>query len=335
MNYKDYYKILGVSKGASKAEIKKAYRKLARKYHPDVNPDNDTAAKRFKEISEAYEVLGNDENRKMYDQLGSEWKQYKRSGGRQDSDFNWQQWAQNQGGRQSEGFRTRTAEDYFGGGEFSDFFEQIFGGNMKREFHRQQQSDPDNRFGGHPFGRGARASTRKGRDLNAELEITLEEAWKGTEKSVRVNNNQIKIKIPKGIHSGRRLKLKGRGLPGEIGGEAGDLYIRIVIKPHEIFTRDEDDLYTTVEVGLYQALLGGVIRVPTMTGSVKIKVPPESQPGKVMRIAGHGMPVFQSDDEKGDLYATLLIRLPEKLTDKEKKLLKELSDLRGEITALH
>ncbi len=329
MNYKDYYSTLGVKKGASKDEIKKAYRRLARKYHPDVNPDDDTAVKKFKEISEAYEVLGNEENRKLYDQLGSDWKRYKQTAG-QGGDFNWQQWAQNQGARGRRQAHSQSTEDFFGGGEFSDFFEQIFGGGINRGQFRQRRGRGGAEFQDHPFGYETRSASQKGKDIHAELEITLEEAYSGTEKSVRVNRNQMKVKIPKGIYDGRRLKLKGRGHSGLHGGESGDLYIKVNIKPHDVFTREDDNLYTTAETTLYQAILGGVISVPTMTGNVKIKVPPESQPGKVMRLAGYGMPVFQSENRKGDLFVTLQVVLPEKLTEKEKKLFRELAEFRNE-----
>ncbi len=329
MNYKDYYSALGLKKNASKEEIKKAYRKMARKYHPDVNPDDATAVQKFKEISEAYEVLGNEENRKLYDQLGSDWKRYKQDGG-QGADFNWQQWARSQGARNRQHAHSRSAEDFFRGGDFSDFFEQVFGGgsNMGQQGQRRTRTGTD--FFEQSYGRGAGPVPQKGKDIHAELEITLEEAHKGTEKSVRVNKKQMKIKIPQGIYDGRRLKLKGRGQSGGQGGESGDLYIRINIRPHDVFTRENDDLHVTVNVGLYQMLLGGVISVPTMTGKVKIKVPPESQPGKVMRLAGYGMPVFQSENRKGDLFATLQVALPEKLSEDEKKMFRELADLRGE-----
>ncbi|MFO8030029.1 MAG: J domain-containing protein [Cyclonatronaceae bacterium] len=329
MNYKDYYSILGVKKGASKEEIKKAYRKLARKYHPDVNQGDDTAVKKFKEVSEAYEVLGNEENRKLYDQLGADWKRYRDSGA-QGGDFNWQQWARDQGaGRRQQAYSGST-EDFFGGGDFSDFFEQIFGGGIHMGQRGQRRTRPGAGFYDQPFGQETRRAQQKGKDINAELEISLEEAYKGTEKSVRVNKNQMKVKIPKGIYSGRRLKLKGRGQPGVHGGQPGDLYIRVTIRPHDVFTREDDHLYVTVNAGLYQMLLGGVVTVPTMTGNVKIKVPAESQPGKVMRLAGYGMPVFQSENRKGDLFATLQVTLPEKLTDKEKKLFRELAAMRDE-----
>lgn len=334
MNYKDYYSTLGVVKNASRDEIKKAYRRLARKHHPDVNPDDDTAAHTFKEISEAYEVLGNEENRKLYDQLGADWKRYKQAGGQQ-ADFNWQNWARTQGAR-TQGARTgqhthsRSTRDFFGGGDFSEFFDQVFGGGFHPEQHGQRhtRSGPD--FRGKPFGNPAASVSQKGKDIHAELEITLKEAYKGTEKSVRVNKKQMKIKIPGGIHDGRRLKLKGRGSPGIRGGETGDLYIRIRVRPHERFVREEEHLHTTTNVGLYQMVLGGVVQVPTMTGKVKIKVPPESQPGKVMRLAGYGMPVFQSENRKGDLFVTLQVTLPEKLGNEEKKLFQELAARRSE-----
>lgn len=329
MNYKDYYSILGVKKGASKDEIKKAYRKLARKYHPDVNPDDKEAARKFNEIGEAYEVLSDDENRKLYDQVGADWKKYKQAGA-QSGDFNWQQYARNQGGPGGRHTYSRTAEDFFGGGDFSDFFEQIFGGGINRGQQRQRRARPGADFRDAGYGWDVRTESRKGKDITAELQITLEEAYHGTEKSVRLNKNQMKIKIPKGIYSGRRLKLKGRGQPGTGGGEPGDLYIKVTIKPHEVFTREDDDLYTNVEVSLYKALLGGTMEVPTMNGTVKIKVPAESQPGRVFRLRGYGMPVFQQEEKKGDLFATLQVRLPEKLSKKEKEMFRELAEIRKE-----
>ncbi|MDI6401461.1 J domain-containing protein [Balneolaceae bacterium ANBcel3] len=324
MNYRDYYKILGVSKGASKEEIKKAYRKLARKYHPDVNQNDETSNRKFKELSEAYEVLGNEENRKLYDQLGADWKHYKNRG-QQGGDFNWQQWAQNQGQAGRRQAHSRGTSDFFSGGDFSDFFEQVFGGGFGRS--RQQQSGGQADFRNAAYQWGSDTVRRKGKDINAELMVTLEEAFNGVEKTVRVRNQSMKIQLPKGIHDGKRLKFKGRGHPGSQGAEAGDLYIKVKIKPHDVFTREGDDLYIDVPISLYKSVLGGVATVPTMTGSIKIKIPAGSQPGRVMRVAGHGMPAFQNKGQKGNLYATLQVALPEKLSEKEKELFRQLEEL--------
>lgn len=342
MDYKDYYSILGVKKGASKEEVKKAYRSKARKYHPDVNADSKEAAQKFKEISEAYEVLGNEENRKLYDELGANWKMYKQAGaqagstagsGRRGSPYDqahWQQWSSRQ---QGGGSHARGGSEFFGSGDFSDFFEQFFGGAASGAGAGSgfNQSGSQESGGGfrEAFRWGESSRSEKGKDIHAELPVTLEEVFAGTEKSVRVHKNQIKIRIPKGIPEGRKLKIKGRGGKGTGGAEAGDLYIRITCKPHEHFSREGDDLYTRISVSMYEALFGSVVSVPTISGSVKIRIPPQTQPGKMMRVAGHGMPVFQSKDRRGDLFVTIQVALPEQLTPEEEKFLREMAERRG------
>lgn len=336
MEYKDYYKILGVNKNASQDEIKKAYRKLARKYHPDVNKDDDGAAKKFNEIQEAYEVLKNPEDRKLYDQVGANWKQYKQQNGGSTSDFDFNQWRDMGGGRS----RQRTYHfsgdpaSGFGGAEdhpFSDFFETIFGrgfggggpsGGTDPFSQRRQHNDP---FSGQQ--QYQQQQQQAGRDLNAALEITLQEAFKGVTKSVSIRGERIKVKIPAGIEDGQRLKITGRGDKGP-GGKAGNLFIKIQIKPHPKFRREGKDLYTDVPVDLYTAMLGGEIKVPTMSGSAKIKIPPETQPGKTFRLSGQGMPEFKKTEIRGDLYAKVDVQLPSNLTDEEKELFKQLQAMR-------
>lgn len=316
MEYKDYYKTLGISKSASQEEIKKAYRKLAAKYHPDVNPGNQEAEKKFKEVSEAYEVLKNPEDRKMYDQMGSDWKQYKRSGG-QAQDFNWQDWARQHGGRSQQ--RTYTYqgspgfEEQFGGeSPFSDFFESFFGGGG---------------MGGEP-GKARRRRQTKGRDLNAELDITLSDAYHGSEKSFMINGQRIKVKVPPGIESGKRLKLSGKGEAPPGNGNPGDLYIKLNILPHPTFRREGDNLHVELPVDLYTFVLGGTITVPTLDERFNIKVPPETQQGKTLRLSGRGMPKFKNPKERGNLYVKLNVKIPDNLSDEEKKLFSRLAGLR-------
>lgn len=339
MEYKDYYSILGVKKGASKEEVKKAYRSKARRYHPDVNADSEEASRKFKEISEAYEVLGNEENRKLYDELGANWKMYKQAGagtgprhdrGRRGSAYDHMHWSSGQqAGRSQTGGRS----DFFGAGDFSNFFEQFFGGAASTQgagstFRQPGSRESDGGFR-ESFRWGESSNQQKGKDIHAELPVTLEEMFSGTEKSVRVHKNQIKIRIPKGIPEGRKLKIKGRGNKGTGRAEAGDLYIKIVCKPHEQFTREGDDLYAKISVSLYEALFGSVVSVPTLSGSVKIRIPPQTAPGKMMRVAGHGMPVFQTKDRRGDLFVTIQVALPDKLSSEEEKFLRSMAERRG------
>lgn len=331
MEYKDYYKILGVNKNASQDEIKKAYRKLARKYHPDVNKDDEEAAKKFNEIQEAYEVLKNPEDRKLYDQVGANWKQYKQANGGRTSDFDFSQWAKTGG----QGSRSRTyhfSEDpgfgTSGDHPFSDFFEAIFGqgfGGGGRSARSGGGRDPFGQQQRDPF--FGEQQQQAGRDLSANLEITLEEAYKGATKSISLRGEKIKVKIPAGIDNNQRLKITGRGEKGP-GGKAGNLYITIQIKPHPKFVRDGNNLHTTVPVDLYTALLGGEVKVPTMTGSAKIKIPPETQSGKTFRLSGQGMPAFKKPDKKGDLYARVEIQLPTNLSEKEKQMFRQLAEMR-------
>lgn len=322
MEYKDYYKTLGINKTAGQDEIKKAYRKLAAKYHPDVNQDDKTAAQKFKEVSEAYEVLKNPDDRKMYDQMGADWKKYKRSGG-SSQDFNWQQWSRQRGANQSQQ-RTYTYqggpgfEEQFGGeSPFSDFFESFFGGGGRD-------------FGARP-GASQRRAPVKGRDLKAELDITMEDVYNGTEKSIVINRQRIKIKIPKGIENGKRLKLSGKGEAPPGGGKKGDLYIRLNIKEHPDFRREGDNLYYDLETDLYTAVLGGTADIPAFGEKVKIKIPPEAQQGMMLRLSGRGLPQFENSARRGNLYVKINIQLPENLTKKEKELFQELAKLRKQV----
>ncbi len=319
MEYKDYYKILGVDKNATQKEIKAAYRKLARKYHPDVNPDDPGAQERFKDINEAYQVLSDPEKRQKYDQLGANWRQWERMGGRPE-DFNWQQWTTGPGGQRVH-VRYGTPEDLgdlFGGlGGFSDFFEQIFGG--MGDF----RSTPD--IGGF---RQQPARSRRGQDIEQPVDITLEEAFHGTKRLFQMNGHRIEASIPCGVKTGSKVRIRGKGMPGSAGAPAGDLYLKVRVKPHPVFDRKGDNLYVDVDVPLYTALLGGEVRVPTLTGHVMLTIPPETQNGQTFRLAGQGMPKLKNPKVRGDLFARVNVRLPKNLTEREKELIRQLRALR-------
>lgn len=308
MDYKDYYQILGVAKNASEKEIKQAYRKLARKYHPDVNPNNKAAQEKFKEINEANDVLSDADKRRKYDTLGANWQQYEqyqRAGGQ--GPFQW-------GGQ----YRTVTQEDLdsifggFGGedaGGFSDFFRTFFGGG---------------------FSGGTRAQTRprRGQDIEQAIEIPLEDAYRGATRVVQKEGRRLEIKIPAGVKTGSKIRYAGEGMPGANGAAPGDLYLRIQVAPHPIFERQGDDLQCELPVSLYTALLGGEVQVPTLKGKVIMKIPAETQPGKKFRLAGQGMPKLNQENSFGDLYAQVRVALPENLTDKERELVRKLAEMR-------
>ncbi|MFC5270679.1 DnaJ C-terminal domain-containing protein [Adhaeribacter terreus] len=310
MEYKDYYKTLEVSKTATKDEIKKSYKKLARKYHPDVNPGNHEAEEKFKAISEAYEVLGDDEKRKKYDQLGADWKRYEQAGGGAGG-FDWSQYA---GAGGPGGGRYTHFEGDFGGGDFSDFFSSIFGGMG----------------GGGARSQGGRRSSMafKGQDLSAELQMPLEEAFRGGSKTLTVNGKNLRINIKPGVADGQTIRLKGQGGPGMNGAENGDLYITFRINPNPKYTRKGDDLFLDVPVSIYKAALGGEEIVDTLSGKIKIKIQPETQNGKMLRLKGKGFPVYNHPGQHGDLYIKTILHLPEKLTEKEKELFRQLVELR-------
>lgn len=305
MEYKDYYKVLGVSKTVTPDEIKKAYRKLAVKYHPDKNPGNKAAEDKFKEINEAYEVLGDAEKRKKYDELGENWKYYQQ-GGRPAEGFDWSQYAGGNGGR---GY-TYTSGD-FNEGSFSDFFESIFGGG---------------RFGG--GGARGRAQARKGEDYRAEMDISLEEAYNGTTRQININGQTLEMKIRPGTHDGQVLRLRGKGGAGRNGGPSGDVYITVHIPKHPHYEIKGDDLYCEVPVDLYTAVLGGKALVRTLKGTIRIDIARGTQNGKLLRLKGMGMPKFGKNNEHGDMYAKVHVQLPEKLTDKETELFTQLANLK-------
>ena len=308
MEYKDYYKILGVEKGADEKEIKKVYRRLARQYHPDVNPGDKAAEAHFKEINEAYEVLSDSEKRRKYDELGQNYQRWQQAGG-QPNGFDWSQWApQGRPGGQQVDYGD--LNDLFDGSGFSDFFDTIFGGM------------------GSGAGRGAQVSPH-GRDLEHEVDVTLEEAFHGAQRLMEVDGRRLEVKIPPGVKTGSRVRVAGEGMPGARSGQHGDLYLRVKVLPDPTFERRGDDLYCEVPVDMFTALLGGEARVPTLTGTVSLRIPAGTQAGRTFRLAGQGMPRLRAPGERGDLYAKVRIKLPEALSDKERNLVREWAQLRG------
>lgn len=323
MEYKDYYKVLGVERNASQDDIRKAFRRLARKYHPDVNPGNKSAADKFKDINEAYNVLSDADKRQKYDQLGSSYEQWQRTGG-DARGFDWSQWfGGGQQAGQANGQRVHTqtfdAED-LGGFGFSDFFESLFGGAG---------------VGGRGAGAGTRRATwtpvaRRGQDVEHEVEISLAEAATGTKRIIEIDGKRLEAAIPRGVKTGSRVRLKGQGGPGTSGAPNGDLYLQVKVRDHPRFERREDDLYVDINVDLYSALLGGSIIVPTLDGTVRLSIPPETQNGRTFRLKGQGMPKLRAPEERGDLYARVRVILPQNLSDREKDLFQQLSALRAQ-----
>lgn len=314
MQYKDYYQILGVSKTADTNEIKKAYRKLARKYHPDVNPGDQSAKEKFCEINEANEVLSDPDKRKKYDQFGSSWQQYEQTGGKPD-DFQWQPWQSDPG--QQTSYRTVTPEEFetlFGGaGGYSDFFETLFG-NARRTTAAQ---DPQKNYRYQP-------QAQRGRDSEYPLSISLEEAFHGAQRVFEwETGKKIDAKIPRGVKTGSRVRLKKQGESGYFGGGAGDLYLVIEVQPHRRFHRNGDDLKLTVPVDLFTMLLGGQIPVEGIDRSVRLDIPPETPNGRSFRLRNLGMPILKHPDQRGDLFVTAEVVLPQNLSDEERKLLKK------------
>ncbi|MDU0370616.1 J domain-containing protein [Hymenobacter endophyticus] len=304
MDYKDYYKTLGVEKTATKDQIKKAYRKLARQYHPDVNPNDAEAERKFKEANEANEVLSDDEKRQKYDQLGADWQRYQQAGagrGNQGGGFDWGQYGQGGG---------YGGEDPFGGADFSDFFSSMFGG-----------------MGGGSGGGSTRP--RAGQDYQAELELSLEDAYHGGPRTLTVNGKSLRITIQPGVEDGQVIRLRDQGGPGRSGGPAGSLYITLRIRPDARYSRAGNDLTMDVPVSVYTALLGGEQTVDTLSGPVKITLKPETQNGTRLRLRGKGFPVHRQPGQFGDLYLRLSLTLPQNLTEQEKTLFRQLADLRN------
>ena len=331
MDFKDYYSTLGVAKTASQKEIKQAYRKLARKHHPDVNPGDKTAETRFKGITEAYEVLGDPDKRKKYDELGANWRQYEQAGAAGGQGFDPRQggsWNVNYGGGgpQGGGFRTMTEDEMremFGDANpFSDFFQTFFGGSARTD-------EPRGRARG---ARASRSAARPGRDIEQELELGLDDLYKGAMRRFSIQHDgqsrTVDVRIPAGVGDGSRVRVAGEGEPGSGGAQPGDLYLRIRQAPHPQFERKARDLYTRVPIPLTTAVLGGEAEVKTLGGkSLRLKIPPTTQNAQVFRLKGHGMPAPGKPDEHGDLYATVDVQLPKEVTAEQRKHFEELQKL--------
>lgn len=296
MDFVDYYKTLGVSKNASTDDIKKSYRKLARKLHPDLNPNDKEAHKKFQQINEANEVLSDPEKRKKYDQYGQDWKhadQFEKA--------KQQQGRQGFGGGDFGGYTYSSGDD----SEFSDFFESLFGGSRTR---RSQ-------------------AKFRGQDYNAELHLSLHDVYKTHKQTLTINGKNVRITIPAGVENGQVIRLKGYGSEGTNGGPPGDLLITFVVNNNTSFRRDGNDLYKTEDIDLYTALLGAEKTIDTLGGKIKLKVSPGTQNGTKIRLKGKGFPLYKKEGEFGDLYITWNVKLPTHLTEKQKELFTELSKL--------
>ena len=297
MEFIDYYKVLEITKDASQSDIKKAYRKLARKYHPDVNPNDQSAKIKFQQINEANEVLSDPEKRKKYDKYGKDWQHGEAYEKARQQNYNQQRQYSGQSGFGSTGGYSEH--------DFSDFFSSMFGGAESR----------------------GQAKFR-GQDFNAELNLNLSDVYTTHKQTLAVNGKNIRITIPAGIENGQTIKIPRHGGPGMNGGPNGDLYITFNISNHSSFKREGNNLYTTIDLDLYKAILGGEITADTFDGKVKLKIKPETQNGTKVKLKGKGFPIYKQEGQFGDLIITFNIKIPENLSDKEKELFTELSKLR-------
>lgn len=310
MDYKDYYRILGVDKNVDEKEIKKAYRKLARQYHPDMNPGSKQAEERFKEINEAYEVLSDPDKRQKYDRLGASWHAYQHTG-QDPSGFDWSQWTAGAPGGARVNVEYADLSNLFGEGTFSDFFQSIFGGS------------------GSPFTAKSQFQRAPGRGQNVSypVEVSLEEAFAGAQRVLSIDGKRLEVRIPAGVTTGSRVRVAGEGPASASGGPAGDLLLLIQVRPHPMFERDGDDLRCEVAIDLYTAVLGGEIAVPTITGRATLRIPEGTQLGQVFRLRGQGMPNLRKPDTRGNLLVKVRVQIPTKLTEPERQLFRELARL--------
>jgi curved DNA-binding protein len=298
MAFIDYYKILEINKNASEAEIKKAYRRLARKYHPDVNQNDPSAEKKFKEINEANEVLTHPENRKKYDAYGENWQQAEQY----EKSKRQQQYSREQGSPKGERFG--------GTNDYSDFFESMFGGTS----FRQQRE---------------RNVSLKGQDFHSELHLNLQDAYTTHKRTLNVNGKNIRISIPAGLEDGQQIKIKGMGGEGKGGGPKGDLYLTFIIENNTSFKREKNNLFHSLNINLYTAVLGGEITANTFDGKVKLTIKPGTQNGTQVKLKGKGFPIYKKEGQFGDLFFNYQIQIPTHLNEKEKELFEKLSDLRS------
>ena len=297
MAFIDYYKTLGVDKNASKNDIKKAYRKLARKHHPDLNPNDKEAELQFKKINEANEVLSNEENRKKYDKYGENWQHGEAH-----------EQAQREHRESQQNYQRASGSQDFGNGEYSDFFESMFGG-------------------GGNYGNNRSSARFRGQDFNATLQLNLKDVYTTEKRVLTVNGKNIRLTIPAGVTNGQIIKIKGKGGEGVNGGPNGDLLIEFNITNNTDFKRDGSNLYKTINLGLYKAVLGGEVTIDTFDGKVKLNVKELTQNDTRVKLKGKGFPKYKKDGEFGDLYITYTIELPKKISDKQKELFEELAKL--------
>jgi curved DNA-binding protein len=308
MEYKDYYKILEVDEHAAQDVLQKAYRKLARKYHPDVNPGDEQAQAMFRDINEAYQVLNDPEARARYNRLAASWHAFNEQ--TPDDEFDWEPWISGfeTGSGQpdiQQQLKSLVQKEATG---FSVFFQAVFGGlNVGKK-------------GDNPG---------KGEDYHQQIEISLAEAFSGTSRILRVGGRRLEVRIPKGAITGTKVRVRGEGGISPDGTAKGDLYLEIVVAPHPMYRQEGQDLHLDLPVNLYTAVLGGEVIVPLLHGKIKLKVPPETQSGRVFRLKGQGMPTIKNPDQRGDMYARVMITVPENLTEEEIELFEELADLRG------
>ena len=310
MEYKDYYKVLGVERKASEDEIKRAYRKLALKYHPDRNPNDQKAEEKFKEINEAYQVLSDSEKRARYDQLGDSYTSWQQRGG-PPGGFNWEDWVATPGAGNVR-VEVGNFDDLFGGGlgDFSEFFRTIFGGTPNVGAERGRRSRAAQRF--------------QTPSVQHEVTISLREAFQGTTRRIEMDGRRLEVKIPRGARTGTKIRVAD-AVPSSQG-QRGDLYLVINVTDEQNFERKGNDLYTQVEVDLYKAVLGGEVAVPTLTGNVVLTIPPGTQPGQTFRLAGQGMPQIKNPDSRGNLLVAVRVKIPRNLTDQQRELFQKLAD---------
>lgn len=314
MDFKDYYEILGIPPNAEKKVIQQTFRKLARKYHPDLNPGNKEAEEKFKTINEAYQVLSDADKRKKYDELRAQYQQWQQTGGRQ-QDYDWQNWSAQSGkGARVQYANPEDMEDLFGSeSPYSDFFTSIFGQACTTARGRN---------------RGAPPSPRRGRDVEYEVDLTLEEAFHGAERLLEIDGHRIQASIPPGVRTGSRVRLAGQGEPGRSSGPAGDLYLAVHILPNEIFEREGDNLHMEMPVDIFTAIVGGEIQIATLGQRVMLKIPPRTNAGRSFRLRGKGMPHLGDPKTRGDLFALIRLVLPDPLTDQEVNSIRELANAR-------
>ncbi len=316
MEYKDYYKILGVDRKASKEEIKKSYRKLALKYHPDRNPGDKQSEEKFKELNEAYQVLGDSEKRAHYDQLGESYTRWQQHGGAPGG-FRWEDWVAQTPGGGNVRVEVGNLEDLFGGGglgDFSEFFRRIFGGmgaaaDFNREMRGQRRS-------------GTRYVTA---DIQHEVEISLSEAFHGTTRRIEIDGRRLEVKIPRGARTGTKIRVANAVTAPD--GQKSDLYLIVRVADDPNFERKGNNLYTDVSIDLYKAVLGGEVTVRTLAGNVVLTVPPGTQPGQSIRLSGQGMPQISRPDQRGDFFVRIKVKLPRNLSPEQRELFQKLEQM--------